>query len=167
MKLVTNLQWNLSQTYKVVMKVSTMVTELLMKLVTNLCKVGEEPFPAHSRHYWGRCLFSVKGGSQARPFPSVQSVRGIPYVPSFRSLFLFMKLVDDQLRLQSNQRCYDLKATLQTVNNGSNRCIDDDPWVQWTVPKTGPMLPLSEDFIHTWRMARTVHRFQCHRTPQL
>jgi len=56
------------------MKVSTMVTELLMKLVTNLCKVGEEPFPAHSRHYWGRCLFSVKGGSQARPFPSVQSV---------------------------------------------------------------------------------------------
>jgi hypothetical protein len=29
----------------------------------------------------------------------------------------------------------------------------------WTVPKTGSVLPLSEDFIHTWRTVRTVRRF--------
>lgn len=82
LSMVTKLWWNLLQTCnetchkltKLWWRFRTMVTELLMKLVTNLCKVGEEPFPAHSRHYWGRCLFSVKGGSQARPFPSVQSV---------------------------------------------------------------------------------------------
>ena len=175
---VTNLQWNLLQNrdetcyrlvncYKLVIKLVTnllRVTKLSMKIVTNF-------------------LFSVKGGSQARPFPSVQSVEMVVNIACFLCGFRMMRLGTSHLMHTTVTK---KRSTLCSVLRVSFPFYQIDGWSTcgkpgvlrpvdhftnnqqrfmvswprpWTVPKTDSVLPLSEDFVHTWRTVKTVHRF--------
>lgn len=106
------------------MKVSTMVTYLSTKIVTNFVfgqrGLSSKAFSIGAECEDGgqRCMFFVwfpKDAAWNQPLDAhnwneKEVYPAVTYVPSFRSLFLFTKSTDDQL--VANQGCYDKRSTM-------------------------------------------------------